>query len=73
MLKYPAFYDQFSCPKCGEPFEPIIINLSAQVAALNKETRGPMRTDEYRDLSIVTCCKCDTVIGVLPVDQENRK
>lgn len=68
-LKYPAYFNQFHCPKCGKPFEPVVVNLSAEIVESNKDEKFPQRTNEYRDISIVVCGSCDTVIGVLPVKE----
>ena len=68
MLNYPSFFELFKCPKCEKAFEPAIVNLSAETVELNKEGKIPQRTSKYRDISVVICSSCDTVIGVLPVE-----
>lgn len=70
-LKYPAFYEKFRCP-CGAPFEPMIVNLSAEIITYNKDLKGRERTGKYRYIAAVVCGGCDTVIGVLPEVPENQ-
>ena len=67
-LDLPTFINQFKCPNpsCGKAFEPVVTKLLAEIVEYNPDLKGPERTQKYREISVVVCGNCDTVIGVLP-------
>jgi len=64
----PTYMNQFKClnPECEKPFEPLVTTLSAEIVRFDPDLNAPERTREYREITVVICGSCDTVIGVLP-------
>ena len=70
-FEYNTHYDNVKCKKCGEVFEPMILNYSAEIMdriESTPEEKGSHITgsSDLRGVSVIACRNCGDIIGVIP-------